>query len=105
MHVAYEAENALDAHLIKNLLTQAGIAAQIRGEYLLGAMGELPAIGLVAVLVDAADLERARGLIADWQKAVPELEPELEPEQAAEQDEARAASDEALLPGSGYLRA
>ncbi|MCX7555654.1 DUF2007 domain-containing protein [Xanthomonadaceae bacterium JHOS43] len=74
MHVAYEPENLIEAHLIKGLLAQAGIVAHIRGEYLTGAMGELPAMGLLAVMVDDDDADAARALIADWRAAAPDTD-------------------------------
>ncbi len=72
MQVAYEAENLIDAHLIKGLLAQEGIDAFVRGEYLSGAIGELPAVGLVAVMVADEDLAAAREVIADWRQATPD---------------------------------
>ncbi|MEJ5207330.1 DUF2007 domain-containing protein [Denitratimonas sp. CY0512] len=72
MHVVYEPENLIEAHLLKGLLAQAGIAAHIRGEHLTGAMGELPALGLLAVMVVDEDADAARALIADWHAATPE---------------------------------
>ena len=72
MHVVYEPENLIEAHLLKGLLAQAGIAAHIRGEHLTGAMGELPALGLLAVMVADEDASAARALIADWHAATPE---------------------------------
>lgn len=62
MRVVYEAENLIDAHLVKGVLEEAGIPAFVRGEFLTGAMGELPVSGMLAVCVpevswpDAADL-------------------------------------------------
>ena len=51
MRVVYDAENLLDAHLVKHALESAGIPAFVRGEYLTGAMGELPMHGLLQVCV------------------------------------------------------
>ena len=48
MRVVYEAENLVDAHLVRGVLEQAGIPVWVRGEYLTGAMGELPVMGLGA---------------------------------------------------------
>lgn len=69
MHVVYEADTSIDAHLVKNLLDQAGIAAHIRGEHLGGAIGGLPAIGLIAVAVADEDQARARRIIEEWAQA------------------------------------
>lgn len=51
MRVVYEARNQIDAHLVRHALEHAGIPAFVRGEALLGGVGELPACGLVAVCV------------------------------------------------------
>src|SRR3546814_18492537 len=67
MRVVYEAENVIDAHLVKNLLENVGIPAWVRGEFLTGGIGELPTQGLVAVAVpDSAEAD-ARAELASWQ--------------------------------------
>ena len=55
----YAADSAIDAHLLKGLLDQAGIEAHILGEFLQGAMGELPPAGFIQVLVEEDDLPAA----------------------------------------------
>jgi hypothetical protein len=65
MHVVYEAENLIDAHLVRGRLQGEGIDAFVRGEHLAG-IGELPVSGLLAVCVGSHDLARARELISDW---------------------------------------
>ena len=57
--IVYRAENIIDANLVKAALDEAGIRAFISGEYLTGAVGQLPAWDLVTVMVAEADLERA----------------------------------------------
>jgi hypothetical protein len=66
MRVVYEAENVIDAHLVKGLLENAEIMAFVRGEYLAGAIGELPVMGLVAVLVPESQYAAADALLRDW---------------------------------------
>lgn len=66
MKTAYDAQNLIDAQLVCDLLHSAGIPARVSGAGLLGAAGELPAIGVVQVLVPDADIERARAVVADW---------------------------------------
>ena len=66
MRTVFDAPNAIEAHIVLGLLGQAGIAGRIHGEYLQGAMGELPAMGLVRVLVSDSDFARARQIIAEW---------------------------------------
>lgn len=71
MQVAYEPGNLIEAYLIKGLLAQTGIEAWVRGEHLVGAIGELPATGLLAVMVADEDAEPARRVIDDWSRATP----------------------------------
>lgn len=63
MRVAYDAANLIDAHLVRHALEQAGIPVFIRGEALLGGLGELPAYGLVSVAVPDSAWEQARGIV------------------------------------------
>ncbi len=63
MRIVYNAANLIDAHLVRHALEQAGIPAFVRGEALVGGIGELPAIGLVAVAVPDSDWEQARALV------------------------------------------
>lgn len=59
MKIVYRAENIVDANLVKAALAAEGILAFVAGEYLTGALGELPARDLVAVMVADIDVERA----------------------------------------------
>jgi len=72
MRIVYQAENIVDAHLVKNALEGAGIRAFVSGEYLTGGMGFLPVRDLVAVMVDDADYEAAEGIAADVDAALRE---------------------------------
>jgi hypothetical protein len=58
--IVYQAENIIDAHLVKNALEHDGITAFVSGQYLTGAAGELPPIALVNVMVAEVDWPRAR---------------------------------------------
>ena len=51
MKVVYEAANLIDAHLVRHALEAAEIPVFLRGEQLLGGMGELPLFGVIAVCV------------------------------------------------------
>ncbi len=70
MKIVYDASNSIEAHLLLGLLSQAGIVGTISGEYLQGAMGELPAFGLVKVHVDDANYDEAKEIIAAWQNTL-----------------------------------
>lgn len=61
----------LEAHLLRDMLASEGIVAYLQGEHLMGAVGELPAGGLLALLVDDDETERARELIAAYTAAEP----------------------------------
>ena len=60
MEIVYQAENIIDAHLVKNALEHEGIHAFVSGQYLTGAAGELPPLALVNVMVAEFDWPRAR---------------------------------------------
>ena len=51
MRRVYQAENSIDAHLVRGALEQHGIPAWVFGHYLTGGIGELPVFGLVEVHV------------------------------------------------------
>jgi hypothetical protein len=67
MRTVFDASNAVEAHMILHLLQQSGIDGRVEGEQLLGAVGELPAMGLVRVVVADEDVTRAKAVIADWE--------------------------------------
>jgi hypothetical protein len=78
MKTLYEAANAVEAHMLRDLLEQEGITAQVQGEYLQSGIGELPAAGLVRLTVDEADFPQARALVERWDAAQPS-EPTMAP--------------------------
>jgi tRNA nucleotidyltransferase/poly(A) polymerase len=45
MKTIYQAVNAIEAHMLRDLLAQEGLSPVIQGEHLQGAVGELPAAG------------------------------------------------------------
>ena len=57
--------------MVLNLLQQQGVTGRVEGEYLQGAVGQLPASGLVRVVVDEADAARARAIVAAFEAAQP----------------------------------
>jgi hypothetical protein len=67
MKTLYEAANGLEAHMLADVLKQEGIRAQVMGSYLPGALGELPAAGLVRLVVEDEDFVRARSVIERWE--------------------------------------
>ena len=63
MRTVYEAANLIDAHLVRQALEAEGIPAFIRGEALIGGMGDLGVFGLVAVMVPDAAWPAAREVV------------------------------------------
>ena len=66
----YTAANLADAHLVRDLLQQAGIAAHIFNEYAMAAMGDVP-MGSAYPQVWIAQLhqeQHARAVITDYEK-------------------------------------
>ncbi|MGC2165744.1 MAG: DUF2007 domain-containing protein [Gallionella sp.] len=67
----FEASSGLEAHMILNLLEQAGIRGRIEGEYLQGGVGELQAMNFVKVLVADEDIVESTKIIRDWESVQP----------------------------------
>jgi len=63
MRIAYHAESLIDAHLVKDALERAEIPACSAGEFLTGAVGQLPARDFLAVMVPDAAAEAAEGIV------------------------------------------
>ena len=63
MRIVYHAENIIDANLVKGVLALEQIVAFVSGEYLTGAIGELPVCNLVTVMVADSDVERALPIV------------------------------------------
>src|SRR5690606_28387677 len=79
MRVIYQAENLIDAHLVKGLLEQAEVPAFVLGEHLSGGVGELPVMGLVAVAVADSDVEAAAAALEQWRAAAPGAAGDIDP--------------------------
>ena len=67
MQSVYTASNSIQAHLVKILLEGEGIHAHVSGDYLQGAMGELPVVGMMEVMVDESELHNAISIIQEWE--------------------------------------
>ena len=70
MKTVFNAANSFDAYLVLDLLNQVGITGRVDGEFLTGAMGELPAFDLVRVVVNEADYSLAREIILEWEGGI-----------------------------------
>lgn len=71
MKTLYQAANSLEAHMIADLLRQQGLDARVDGEYLQGGVGELPAAGLVRVMIDEGHYAAGRAIIEQWEATQP----------------------------------
>ncbi|MDA8363760.1 MAG: DUF2007 domain-containing protein [Gammaproteobacteria bacterium] len=72
MQRLYSAANLPEAHLIKGMLSAAGIETRILNEHLQGGLGELPFSEVYPEiwLEDECDAPRARRIIADYERPV-----------------------------------
>jgi len=75
----YECNLAVEAHMVCDLLSQAGVSARVDGEFLQSAAGEIPLGNTVKVRVAPSRAAEAREVIADWEKLQPAAEPQAAP--------------------------
>ncbi|MCY1556288.1 hypothetical protein D9M68_930260 [compost metagenome] len=71
MQRIYEPQDLMEGELLLGMLASEGIDAHLTGRHLVGAVGELPACGLLGVLVDDQQAERAQQLITAYNAAQP----------------------------------
>ncbi|MBL8264281.1 MAG: DUF2007 domain-containing protein [Xanthomonadaceae bacterium] len=71
MQIVYRAANLSDAHLLRQLMEAEGIPAFVQGEFLQGAVGELPANTEVFVVAPDEHVEAARAVVDDWESSEP----------------------------------
>lgn len=81
MQRIYEPQDLMEAELLVGMLASEGIEAHLAGRDLVGAVGELPACGLLGLMVDNPHTERAQQLIAAYNGALPLPSDEPENEQ------------------------
>jgi hypothetical protein len=70
MKLVFTAKHPTEAHLIRGMLEAEGIRAEVRGDQLYGAFGELPVLPTVWILDPAADTEANR-LVVDFLRGTP----------------------------------
>lgn len=70
----YNPESPIEAQCLEDLLESHHIHCFISGRYLTGAIGELPASGLLGVYVEEQDAGLAKELINDYLSAAPVLD-------------------------------
>lgn len=71
MQRIYEPQDLMEAELLLSMLASEGIDAHLSGRDLVGAVGELPACGLLGLLVEDPQAQRAQRLIAAYNTAQP----------------------------------
>lgn len=71
MQPVYQPADMLEANLLVAMLAGEGINAHVHGASLVGGMGELPALGLLSIWVEDAQLARAAELIQSYAQALP----------------------------------
>jgi hypothetical protein len=72
----FATRNPIEAHFVRGMLENAGIAALVENDVLSQWVGEIVGEMLPRVFVlDESQAERAASIIAEWQRAEPEREP------------------------------
>ena len=66
MQVVFEANDALEAHIVKGMLQAHGLEVTVQGDMLQGGVGELPPLGYARVMVEDDDYVPAREVIEQW---------------------------------------
>ena len=78
----FSAWNSVQAHFVRNLLADEGIPARVASDAIQAISGEVPfQKASCPVWVDAADEERARALVAEYESRLAKRSPE-EPKSA-----------------------
>jgi hypothetical protein len=67
MQIIYHAGDILEANIVAGLLNSHDIPCNINGEYLSGAVGELPTMGLTTIAVEQQWLVQATNLIQQYE--------------------------------------
>ena len=68
MTIVYRPANLVEAQLVADELEEAGIACEVTGQFLSGAIGELPPTDVLGVrIMDAAQESKALRVVADWE--------------------------------------
>jgi hypothetical protein len=71
MQRIYEPANLMEAEMLLSMLASEGVTAHLAGRDLVGGMGELPAIGLLSLMVENDRAQYARQLIGEYTSALP----------------------------------
>ena len=74
MQRIHEPTDLMEAQMLISMLRGEGIEVYLQGENLVGGMGELPALGLLGLMVADEHAQLARELIGSYQQATPVVE-------------------------------
>jgi len=77
----HEPADLMEAQMLISMLRSEGIDVYLQGADLVGGMGELPALGLLGLMVEDEHAQQARELISDYQQATPIDDGGPEPQQ------------------------
>ena len=78
MQRIHQPVDLIEAQMLISMLHSEGIRVHLQGADLIGGMGELPALGLLALMVDDQQASYARQLIDSYQQATPLTEVDQE---------------------------
>lgn len=73
MIVIYRAQNLIEAHIVAGMLRAHDIEVIIAGEYLNGAIGELPPMNLIEVTISEESINLATTLIEQYESPLGEF--------------------------------
>ena len=74
MQRIHEPVDLMEAQMLISMLSSEGIEVYLQGADLVGGMGELPALGLLGLMVEDEQAQYARELIVSYQQATPLVE-------------------------------
>lgn len=83
MQRIHEPADLMEAQMLISMLRSEGVAVYLQGADLVGGMGELPALGLLGLMVEDEHAQRARELITAYQQATPIVDDGPDPQQVA----------------------
>lgn len=66
METIWHPGSLIEGQLARQRLAAEGIRSHLAGEHLSGGLGELPAFGLYALMVEPGQRERALALLVEW---------------------------------------
>lgn len=72
----FRCSDYIEAHLVEGLLRERGIETFLQGAMLQGGLGELPALGHLAILVDENDQSAARRIIDAYERGELQIDEE-----------------------------